>query len=61
VAEEFFVEDPVCGVGADVDVYEGVGEESVSWLVWGGQGRLDWEWEDGLVKGFLGFGLCHCG
>ena len=28
VAEELFVEDPVGVFGADVDVYEGVGEES---------------------------------
>jgi len=28
-AEELFVEDPVGVVGADVDVYEGVGEESI--------------------------------
>lgn len=29
VAEEFFVQDPVGVFGADVDVYEGGGEESV--------------------------------
>ena len=28
VAEEFFVQDPVVGVWADVDVYHSVGEES---------------------------------
>lgn len=27
VAEELFVEDPVCVFGADVDVYHGAGEE----------------------------------
>ena len=43
VAEEFFVEDPMGGVFADVDVDEGVGEESGEkeggGLVWGESGQ----------------------
>lgn len=40
MAEELFVEDPVRVFGADVDVYERGGEESVEWVVsvWKGKG-----------------------
>ena len=48
VAEEFFVEDPVGGVFADVDVDEGIGEESVKkggkcqYMGDGGCGGIEW-------------------
>jgi hypothetical protein len=52
VAEEFFVEDPVRGVGADVDVHEGVGEESGWGVSWGG----GWEGGTDSWRGFSGLG-----